>query len=141
MAGPSVLFGGGAAKYGSASARRRSGFDRAARRGGRPAGVVPWAGGVVPPHQVVADAVPRSGVERDEPVEARPAGGRCAHGRRRQVGQVRDPADVQQHPDPLGVAEQHVVGERDERRALPARRAVGPAEVAHHGAPRLGRHQ
>ena len=52
-----------------------------------------------------------------------------------------DAADVAKDARPGGVAEQDVVGEGDERRALAAGGAVGPAEVADDGAGRPGREQ
>src|SRR5258706_7085156 len=80
--------------------------------------------------KMIADAVARAGVERDELIEGRRAGW--------DVGQVRDSADVEEHPVPCRMAEENVVRKGHQRRPLPAGRAVGSSEIAYHVASGFG---
>ena len=104
-------------------------FVRFAERGELAVDVHTGPFGVECSHQLVADAVGRASVEGDEFVD-RAAGG--------QVREVGDPAEIQQHAAFVGIRKKQVIGERHQRRALPAGGAIGAAEVADDRAPAPG---
>ena len=111
-------FGGGRAKYGSASSRfSTAGIDLTGPRQGA---IAVECGAGSPCHPVVQRSVARTCVERDQfPIRADP-------------GHVRHAADVQHGERPRDIARQCGMIDRREWRALAARRDVGGAEIVRH---------